>query len=263
MTDFFKKTKELHESRTPFVEVVVVETRGSVPSVSGSKVLVTREGLVAGTIGGGNVEARALQVAQQLLAEKKETTHFVTWNLQTEIGMTCGGEMKIFFHCQHSKVWTLAVFGAGHVAQSLVPLLCTLDAFVYCIDSREDWLDQLPNHSRLRKVCCPCPADFVDELPDDAFFMTMTQGHATDVPILQKILAGKKPFYVGAIGSTSKAKILKNDLLKLGIEAGALEKIHCPIGLRLGNSSPAEIAISVTAELLSVRDSVTREGLEK
>jgi xanthine dehydrogenase accessory factor len=253
MIDVFKKISELSEARTPFVEILVVDGRGSIPTEIGARALVTSSGIFAGTIGGGKVEARAIDLAKSLLV--KGETHFVTWNLQKDIGMTCGGEMKLFFKVHQAEVWSIAVFGAGHVAQALIPLLCTLDCRVYCIDSRSEWLDKIPEHQKLTKVISQNPASLVPDLPPDTFFVCMTQGHAFDFPILQKIFSAREAPYVGAIGSLSKSKVLKNDLLKSGLSAETVSKLICPIGLDLGDNSPAEIAVSVAAQLILYRTS--------
>lgn len=254
MIDILNKSIEMIQNHQPFVEITVIEARGSAPSQVGAKALVTRNGIVAGTVGGGKVEARAIEYSKKLLNKDSDTPVFVTWNLQKDIGMTCGGEMRLYFHLYDTRTWNIAIFGAGHVAQALVPLLCTLNCHVYCIDPRPEWLDKISEHPRLTKIKSDNPSSVILEIPEDCFFITMTQGHATDVPILKQILTVRNPVYVGAIGSHSKSLVLKKDLLAAGFGAETLNQIHCPIGLSFGDNSPAEIAISVAAQLITVRD---------
>lgn len=264
MSDFIRKISELSEQKTPFVEIVVVDGRGSIPTQVGARALITSKGVIAGTVGGGKVEARAIELAKSLLSSAaKEKSSFVTWNLQKDIGMTCGGEMKLFFQVHSTHVWNIAVFGAGHVAQALVPLLCTLDCHVHCIDSRPEWLDKIPEHKHLTKVVTHNPAEAVVDLPANTFFICMTQGHAFDLPILTKIFQTREPPYVGAIGSLSKSKVLKNDLLKNGIAPEQVNQLICPVGLSLGDNSPAEIAISVAAQLMQYRDQTIQPTLQE
>src|SRR5437773_7098692 len=112
----------LEREGTAFVLVVLVESLGSTPQDTGAKMIVTAAGRHAGTVGGGRVEARAIEFAQELLqgngagAEPK----FVSWTLKTDIGMTCGGSVKIYFepHAGAAGSWPVAIFGAGHVAQA-------------------------------------------------------------------------------------------------------------------------------------------------
>ena len=146
--------KQLLDADVPFVMITLIDVRGSAPQIIGAKALVTDHGIETGTIGGGKIEAAAIRRAQQLLAEPDGTNcEFVTWNLQSDIGMTCGGEVKLFFEVCGSSGWSIAVFGAGHIAQSLIPMLVQLNCRVTCFDSRPDWLAKLPSHPKLRTVC--------------------------------------------------------------------------------------------------------------
>lgn len=245
----------LVESRVPFVTVTITAIRGSAPQIVGAKGIVTETGIVAGTVGGGKIESTAVARAQSLLREDSPTPcELVTWNLQTEIGMTCGGEVQLLFEVRRHDEWPIVVFGAGHVSQSLVPLLLTLSCRVTCIDSRADWLARLPNHHRLVKVCTDDLASQVNGQAKDAFFVLMSQGHASDLPVLTEILQTRTAPFVGVIGSAQKAAILKRNLQELGIDEPRLSSFRCPLGLPFGNNTPAEISISVAAQLLEQRD---------
>ena len=252
--NFWAKAEELNRQGTPFVVVTLVSGRGSVPQEPGAKAIVTAEGLFHGTVGGGKVEARAVKHAREKLVSPSPAPELVTWNLQRDILMTCGGEVTYLFETHSSKHWRLAVFGAGHVSQAVVRLLLTLDCQITCIDPRAEWLDRLPESPSLQKICAPEPAQLVSRLSGH-FFAVMTQGHATDLPILEEIfrLHPSAP-YVGSIGSDLKAMKVRNDLCARGIADHEIEKLRCPIGLRFGSNQPAEIAVSVVAELLQARD---------
>jgi xanthine dehydrogenase accessory factor len=94
----------------------------------------------------------------------------------------------------------------------------------------------------------------VKKLPDDAFVILVTMGHATDKPILLEILRTRKFPYVGVIGSKAKAVRLKKDVMEAALPAEAQNEFYCPIGLDIGTNHPQEIAISVAAQLIAVRD---------
>jgi xanthine dehydrogenase accessory factor len=246
------------EPAGPYVRVIVVDAIGSTPTDAGASMVVTPRGLHAGTVGGGKVEARAIADAQAMLANANAPrTRFVDWNLKTDVGMTCGGSMKLFFERRGAPAWDVVVFGAGHVAQALVRLLVTLPCQVTCVDARPDWLAKLPTAPNLRTLHRDEPATFVPELPANAFVVSMTRGHATDRPILQAALtrpAGPPPF-VGVIGSKSKAAILKRELREGGVaDESLLARLVCPVGLPIGENHPGEIAVSIAAQLLQVRD---------
>ncbi|MEQ1826508.1 MAG: XdhC family protein [Pirellula sp.] len=253
--DHLQKLTELLDARTAFVTITMVDARGSAPQIQGAKAIVTAEGIVQGTLGGGKVEAKAISFAQDILAKcDGRICELVTWNLQTDVGMTCGGETKFFFEVFLCNDWKIYVFGAGHVAQKLVPLLLGLNCVVTCIDQRRVWLDRLVHHPRLRKICSENLRDEVKQIDPMGFVLLMTQGHATDLPVVAEILKTSRPLYLGVIGSLQKAKVLKRNLKELGFAEDLLESIFCPMGLPLGNNTPAEISISILAQLIQERD---------
>jgi xanthine dehydrogenase accessory factor len=234
------------------VVVTVAATRGSVPGETGAKMMVTRDGIPRGTVGGGRIEARALAEAADLLDSPDEATRLVTWNLQKDIGMTCGGEMTLLFERVAAKPpWHLVLFGAGHVVQALVPVLLPLACRIDVIDTRADWLERLPKAENLAVHRVDSFEDGVARVTATSFVLSITQGHATDVPVLREVLARfpEIPF-LGVIGSASKRAALLRDLRAAGIEDDLLEKITCPLGLPIGGNDPHEIAISIAAQLL-------------
>ncbi len=255
---FVERLAELSRSGTPFVSVTMVDAVGSTPQDIGSKMLVTAAGFHSGTVGGGKVELKAIQHAQALLAlEGGEALphQLVDWNLQRDVGMTCGGVVKLFFESYNHCEWRVVIFGAGHVAHAVVQCLGQLDCHTTCIDSREQWLAKIPDRVRLTKVCTPDLATQVAALPNDAFVLCMTMGHATDRPVLIEIFRQGRTFpYLGVIGSKAKRSILVRELSAAGISAEQSATIRCPIGLPLGTNQPGEIAVSVVAQLIQERD---------
>lgn len=257
---FIEKLAELSKGGAPFVSVTLVEAVGSTPSDTGTKMLVDSSGLVFGTVGGGRVENQAVQFAQRMLTEKESpTTQLVEWNLQTDVGMTCGGAVKLFFEAFNHRQWQIVIFGAGHVAQALVRCLLETECHVVCVDGRQDWLIRLPQSGKLTKVQLDNLPDYVAKLSDDDFVVCMTMGHRTDKPVLEEIFRqGRQPAYLGVIGSAAKRKVLVRELTESGIAADTAERFRCPIGLDLGTNQPGEIAVSIAAELIQTRDAVAK-----
>jgi xanthine dehydrogenase accessory factor len=255
---FVERLAELSQAGVPFACVTMVDAVGSTPQDTGSKMLVTSEGLVNGTVGGGRVEHKAIEKSREMLARpagQAPLTELVEWNLKRDVGMTCGGTVKLFFETYNHSDWRIVVFGAGHVASEVVSCLGRLDCHVTCVDSRPEWLDRIPAAGRLRKICLPEPRQLVSQLSDDSFVVCMTMGHATDRPILQEILhAGRKFPFLGVIGSKAKRAVLVKELVAAGISPEQAEAFDCPIGLELGTNQPGEIAISVVAQLIQKRD---------
>lgn len=251
--------RSLLDGGSPFATVTLVAIRGSAPQVLGAKCIVTDQGIVDGTIGGGKIEAAAIARAQEMLSDTKQDCELVKWNLQTDIGMTCGGEVQLFFEVHHRDRWSIAVFGAGHVSQALIPLLTQLDCHVTCVDSRAEWLGKLADHPKLSRLHLAEPKTAVAQLPENAFFVLMSKGHATDLPVLVEILSTRQPPFIGVIGSPQKASVLRRDLGEAGIAPELHSTFHCPVGIPVGNNTPAEISISIVAQLLQVRDRAAGE----
>jgi xanthine dehydrogenase accessory factor len=253
--DFLNHLGKLREGGLECVIVSLVHVKGSAPQEVGAKIIVGSQGLLFGTVGGGKVEEKAIAHAKALLLI--DTAHdFVEWNLQKDVGMTCGGVVGFYFEKMIPKaLWKVAVFGAGHVAQELVRLLVKLDCDITCVDPRTDWLNKLPDHFRLHKIQSNDMKEVVKTLHPDTFIASMTMGHAYDLPILMEAMNHGNFPYIGAIGSDSKARVLKNDLAKNGVDSTLISTLHCPIGEPFGNNQPVEIAISVAAQMIKIRDS--------
>lgn len=255
MHEYYKKILELIETKTPFVSVTMVDNLGSTPQDQGSKMIVTKDGLYFGTIGGGKVEKKSIEESFILLSEQnKEKYKFVQWNLNKDVGMTCGGTVKLFFEVFNVSDWNICIFGAGHVSNSLINILINLECNITCIDPRTEWLDKLPSSHKITKILSENMPDEVKNIKDDSFVLLMTMGHTTDKPILLEILKSRTFPYLGVIGSIAKRNILKKDIIEAGLSSENTEKFFCPVGLDLGTNNINEIAISITAQLIQQRD---------
>jgi xanthine dehydrogenase accessory factor len=255
---FYEQLVALGNEGTAFVLVILTESLGSAPQDTGAKMLVTAAGLHTGTVGGGKVEAKALTLAQEMLAAGAHAPRFVNWTLKGDVGMTCGGSVKLYFEAHAGggagAAWPVWIFGAGHVVQALVPVLAPLDCQLTVVDPRREWLDKLPRARNARYVEAAEPADLVPTMPDHAFLLCLTKGHAFDRPVLQRALAERNFPFVGVIGSDAKALVLQKEMIAAGLPAKRAKEFHCPVGLPFGNNDPREIALSIAAQLLSERD---------
>jgi len=258
VTTFFEALNDLINEGVPFASVTVVDTLGSTPQDRGAKMLVTESGRHFGTVGGGKIEARAIEEALSMLRDDDvdntaPKTRFHQWSLEKDIGMTCGGIVRVYFEVFNVPRWNIVIFGAGHVAAALAGVLASLDCRITCIDPRPEWLERLPASPKLRRVqTSDMPAE-VAKIPEGSFVLLMTMGHTTDKPILIEILKTRKFPYLGVIGSNAKAKRLRQDILDAGLPEERTKAFFCPVGLEIGSNHPHEIAISVAAQLLQVR----------
>lgn len=253
---FIEAWKERKDSGQAFVTVTLVNSRGSAPQDQGARMITDGTSVLFGTVGGGKVEAKAIELSKELLSNNdKQKTHHVLWNLQRDVGMTCGGEVSLFFEIENeNEIWDITVFGAGHVSQELCRVLDRLNCKLTCVDNRKEWLDKLP--SSVNSIHYDEPKEYVQNLNENSFTVLMTMGHSTDAPILAEILKTKELPYVGVIGSDSKARLLKDEMKKADVPKEKIDTFVCPIGEKIGDNSPAEIALSIAAQLLKVKDQV-------
>jgi xanthine dehydrogenase accessory factor len=257
-TTLYEQLVALQREGTAFVLVTLIEALGSTPQDAGAKMLVTASGRHSGTVGGGRVEAQAIAAAQQMLAAGSSVLRprLENWSLKADVGMTCGGSVKLYFepHAGSEGGWPIVIFGAGHIAQALLPVLLPLPCSITICDSRAEWLDPIRRARNLRLVARESPADLVPDLPPNAFVLCMTKGHATDRPILKRALLERHFPFLGAIGSDAKAVVLRRELIAEGVPPERAASFHCPLGLEFGTNHPHEIALSIAGQLLSERD---------
>ena len=255
LTLFCETLLQLKSEGRAIVVVTMTNSRGDAPQEVGARMIVGKEGILFGTVGGGKIENHCIKTAQEFLVSlDRVLPQSFTWNLQKDITMSCGGEVTMFFEVERPQdEWRIAVFGAGHISQEVTRALLRLNCTLIVVDSRQDWLAKLPDSPRLKKICTADMKAVLDQLDDNTFVASMTMGHATDLPILHKALSERKFAYLGVIGSDVKRLKLEKELQEQGVSSSRTKEFFCPMGEEIGNNAPAEIAISIIAQMLKVR----------
>lgn len=229
----------------PAVLVTVTEIAGSTPRAAGTKMLVTADRL-HGTIGGGALEFTAIETARSMLDSDVVELRTQSYALGPALGQCCGGRVSLLFEPVRPPALRVALFGAGHVAKALIPILGGLPAHVHWIDNRADLFPaSLPGNVTAR----------VMEEPETALaagyshILIMTHDHALDYRLVRAALALPGRRFVGVIGSETKRARFASRLRADGLDPTLLT---CPIGLPgLSGKHPGEIAVAVAAQLLS------------
>lgn len=253
-SDIYRRMTQLAEEGTPFVLATIVESAGSTPRKTGSKMLVLPDGSTEGTVGGGKIE---LQVGQDgLEALKRGTSKMAEYALRPEgehaLGMVCGGETKVFFEV-HAPKYKLLIVGAGHIGQKLTPMAKLVDFHVTVLDSRPDFA----NRARLPEadeVVVGHPGEATDllEIDQRTSVVIVTHGHMHDKDALRAVAASPAA-YVGMIGSRRKVGLVISELEQEGVPAEALARVRAPIGLDIGGQTPGEISVSILGEIIAHR----------
>lgn len=302
--------------------------QGSAPRGAGAMMAVGSAGRLQGTIGGGMLEFRVIQLAQQLIAE--ERGHFQQYRLTKDevagLGMVCGGDVDVLLTyiaanaanadvlavmnnhlAKHLTGWLLLpcdgmhlgflgrdgfigtqppamksdicavengildaeggsiyiqklkntsrvfVFGGGHLAQELVPLLAHLDFRCIVIDDRAEFSTQelFPDAEELHTLDYKQLDGQFDVQPQD-YIVTVTRGHMGDFEV-QEFALRTPARYIGVVGSRSKTAAVNAKLKADGFTDADIARVTTPIGIDIKSETPAEIAVSIAAQLIQFR----------
>ncbi len=230
--------------------LTVTKTVGSSPSTVGQMIAVSETGGTSGTIGGGASEFNAINLALNSMKNGEKTFNF-SYN-HAEVGMTCGGEMEGFGNILGAETH-LYIFGGGHIAQSLAKIAKIIGFMVTVIEDREEFQSEF---SEMRYIV----SDFHDfdkkiTFSPNSYVVVCTRGHAKDTEALEFCLKFEHK-YIGVIGSSKKVAILHQNLLKK-YDTDRINKVFAPIGLDIASSKPSEIAVSILAEILLIKNNGT------
>lgn len=240
---------QLEASGTPSILVTVTQTKGSVPRDVGSKMLVTQTDVYA-TLGGGHLEYKAIEMARDMLAQGQTQPYQHAFQLGASLGQCCGGMASLYFEPIGQYPHHLVIFGAGHVAKSIVHIMQTLPFRITWVDSRSE---QLPNAApvNVNLIETEDPVAEVKGLTTNSYVLVMTHDHQLDFELARAILKQDDFIYFGLIGSKTKRKRFDWRLTQRGMTESNLKRMDCPIGLpNLTGKLPAEIALSVCAQIM-------------
>ncbi|MDH3323082.1 MAG: XdhC family protein [Flavobacteriaceae bacterium] len=153
-----------------------------------------------------------------------------------------------------SKKNQLFIIGAGHVGLATSEIFSKLDFEITLIDDRKN-LNTLASNNYSDKVIITDYHEIDAYIPENenTFIAIMTNGYQTDKIALEKVI-DKKVGYIGVLGSKTKLKAMYTVLEKQGVSKNQLKNIHAPIGLSIQSQTPAEIAISIAAEIIAVKN---------
>lgn len=305
MNNIFQTMLYQREKQLDTVLATIIWDDGSAPRGAGSQMLVGADGLLSGTIGGGAVELRSIEMAQQWLKTGSgEVVHPFCLNRSGELGMACGGDVTVLFTVARwsdprwddvsrevlrrvgsripgflvlpldgsvphiaderpadAEAFSVPlpvgeralIFGAGHIARALVPLLRTVGFRPVVFDDRPGFAVPANFPQADMTICGSFDrlSDYLTLTPED-YVVIMTNGHEhdfrTEVQVLRTTTA-----YVGVIGSRKKTAFVNARLREAGIPDEAIAFVHTPVGTAIKAVTPEEIAVSIAGEMICVR----------
>lgn len=237
------------EARRPVVMATVVATNRSVPRRAGSKMLIYRDGTTSGTIGGGEMEARVVREATEVMTngQPRRLNYSLLDPASGDPGV-CGGEVELYLE-PHMPQTTIYVIGIGHVGQAVVELASWLGYRVVAWDDRTELLEGI---TAADVIATGSIVDALAAHPIDEHtrVVMVTRNVSLDVDILPPLLATPAP-YIGLMGSARRWQTTRKKLVELGVDDMSLARVHSPIGVEIAAESPAEIAVSIFAQVIA------------
>ena len=312
----FSLIKESLEKDIPVKLIYVLESKGSSPGRQGFCMAVNEVGEMQGSIGGGIMEHKFVEMAKQNLQENKNNPHLINQVHnksagKNQSGMICNGEQTLFLcevnkedlHSVNSLLESLKgngngtlkltnnsisfsevepevnfyfnqlneaefiykektgfknhlyIIGGGHCSLALSKLMSDMDFYITVYDTRQDLFTMqqntfahekiiLDNYSALKNYNFP---------HDNSFVILMTFGYRTDKEAAEA-LAGKAFTYLGMLGSSNKINELRQQFKAQDISSDWIEKIDAPAGLPIKSKTPQEIAISIAAKIIEIKN---------
>lgn len=252
--DIFDEIVRLRKLGQKCAVATIVQVNGSIPSYESAKMVVREDGSMAGTIGGGCVEAEVWNAAREVIASErpKQMKFSLGQDAAYDNGLICGGQLEIFIEpvVPNPKAF---IFGAGHISKSLSKVANLAGFASIIVDNRETYA----NKDRFPEAEEVLAEEYADVFPkldirDTSYVIIVTRGHRDDMLVLQWAV-NTPARYIAMIGSRRKVLSVIKELEREGPPHGAFERIHAPMGFEIGAITPEEIAVSVVAEMIAVR----------
>jgi len=234
------------------VIITVVANRGGTPLPPGARLFVPEPGTVQGNLHPALDEMLLADALASIKDRRSGMRSYRLSNGHAERAALQSGDIDVFFEVINRRP-RLVIVGGGHIAQPLARIGAVLDLEVIVLDDRPEYAnaqrfpvaDQIlvgPYREALERV----PVD------SDTYIVLVTRGHVHDRACLEQVLGSPAP-YIGMIGSKRRVRTVMRHIEERGLGVVALERVHAPIGLDIGAETPAEIAVSIAAELIKVR----------
>lgn len=258
--DLYEELVRLRKSGQKCALATIVEVNGSIPSYESAKILVREDGSLAGTIGGGCVEAEVWNAAREVIAT--ETPRRLKFNLGQDAaydnGLICGGQLEVFVEPVVPEPNAI-IFGGGHISKSLSKVARTAGFSTVIVDNRE----MFANRERFPEADEIYAEEYEEvfaklQTNSSTYLIIVTRGHRDDMRVLRWAV-GQPARYIAMIGSRRKVIGVVKELEKEGLDRESFARVYAPMGLEIGAITPEEIAISVVAEMIAVRRSPESE----
>lgn len=259
--DLYEEVLRLKRDGRSSAMATIVQCVGSSPQKEGAKMLVRDDGSIAGSLGGGCLEAEVIQAA--LMAMADGTPRTIPFQLtEKHGGLVCGGKVLVYVEPIIPEP-SLIILGAGHVGKALTTIAGFAGFKVTVVDDRQEFANRenIPDASEIlvhdfETVFSLIPAE------RDTYIVIATRGHNHDLEALRAALR-TRAVYVGLLGSKRKRALLFKTLGEEGFAQADIDRVIIPVGLSIGSVTPEEIAVSIMAQIIQKRRANAVSGLSR
>jgi xanthine dehydrogenase accessory factor len=257
MISIYRALSDLEAKNESAALCTVVKSEGSTPRHVGSKMLVYPDGHFIGTVGGGDLEHRVLDEAWMALGDGQP--RHLHYNMSDpsrgDVGV-CGGQVEVFVEPILPAPMVI-VIGVGHVGKAVAHLAKWLGFRVAVSDDRAEFCnaEAVPDADAYHPVTMDKLTEHI-KVTHQTFLVLTTRGSGVDAAGLGPLLETEAG-YIGVIGSRRRWLETVKALKQQGVSAEKIERVHSPIGLELQAETPEEIAVSIMAEILMIRNNGT------
>ena len=254
MNRIYEAIAEAVRRREAVALATIVQTRGPTPRRVGTKMLIRTDGTSIGTVGGGALEAAIIEAAQEVLSRGK--SRLVHYGLRADkheedLGV-CGGDLEVFIDVITPQL-TLLLIGAGHVAMPLARLAHLLGFRTVIFDDRAEYAnrERFPQAEEIVVEDLEVGLRALDITPN-TWIVIASPSHESDATALQAVVESSAA-YIGLLGSRRKVSLVFKALREAGVGEEQLARVYAPVGLDLGAETLEEIALSIMAEIIMLR----------
>ncbi|AIR62377.1 hypothetical protein LH23_17455 [Cedecea neteri] len=251
--NIFSEAAKLEEQNRPFALAQIVDSRGSTPRHS-AQMLVLDDGSILGTIGGGMVERRVIDEALEAINEKAARMFHgrMARNGNNAVGSDCGGAMSVYISV-HGLRPRLVLIGAGHVNRAVAHSAAQLGFEISVADIYPESLNPAFFPPLTQLLHADTFSGTIEKLAirPDNFVLIATNNK--DREALDRLIELPSA-WLGLLASRRKVQVFLRQLRDNGVMEEKIARLHAPVGYNIGAETPNEIAISVLAEILQVKN---------
>ena len=261
---WYEAVQACEQQGMPYVIATVLGAAGSIPRDQGSKMVITASDEFD-TLGGGHLEFSVTQKARDLMATGVAGNQVEHFPLGATLGQCCGGSVTVLMESFVQQGMNLTVFGAGHVAKSLITILGGLPGQVRWVDSRSEMFPEtVPSNVQVLNM--EHPQDIIETLPANSQILILTHNHQLDFDLVELAVKRGDFSYLGCIGSDTKAERFQMRLKHRGFNEEQVDSLICPVGNQdIPGKLPMEVAVSMCGELIAhlhqYDEKVLRQGV--